>query len=127
MVVRAGTSRWGSGALSRANRRVAAAHDPLLLAVPLAILDRRALVVLLLALRKADRQLDAALAVMEVDRRQRVAGALDFADQPVDLLAMQQQASRSRRIGTHVRGRRGQRRDMRADQHQLAVLDDDVR
>src|SRR4029079_1343012 len=38
-----------------------------------------------------------------------------------------QQPARARRIGAHVRGRGGKRRDVRADQHQLAVLDDDVR
>ena len=39
---------------------------------------------------------------------------------------MQQQLARPRRIGLDVRRRRRQRRDVRADQHDLAVLDDDV-
>ena len=59
--------------LARTDGRIAAAQQPLLLAVPLAILDRRALVVLLLALGEADRELDAAVLVVQVDRRQRVA------------------------------------------------------
>src|SRR5579864_6072881 len=107
--------------------RHAPAQQPLLLAGPFALLDGRALVVLLLALRKADRQLDAALRVVQVDRCDRVAGALDLADQAVDLLAMHQQSARARRIGMHVRRSGRERGDMRADQHQPAVLDDDVR
>src|SRR6185437_528508 len=65
--------------------------------------------------------------VVQVDRRDRIAGALDLADQTVDLLAMHQQSARARRIGMHVRRSGRERGDMRADQHQPAVLDDDVR
>src|SRR5690348_13646017 len=102
-------------------------EQPLLLAVPFALLDRRALVVLLLALREPDGELHAALRVMKVERRQRVACTLDLADQPVDFLAMHEKAPRAGRIRGNVRRRRRQRRDMRADQHEPSVLDDHIR
>src|SRR5690348_14961255 len=63
-------------AASRPRRSLRRAEQPLLLAIPFALLDRRALVVLLLALRETDGELDAPLAVMEIERGQRVAGAL---------------------------------------------------
>ncbi len=49
-----------------------------------------ALVVLLLALRKADLALDAPALVVQVERHQRVAGTFDLADQLADFVAMQQ-------------------------------------
>ena len=64
---------------------------------------------------------------MQIERRQRIAGALDLADQSIDLLASEQQFARARRIGAHMRGRRGERAHMRTNQDDLAVLDDDVR
>ena len=66
------------------------------------------------------------LAVVQVERHQRVAGALDLADEAVDLAAVQQELAGARRIGRHVRRRRDERRDVRADEDDLAVLDDDV-
>jgi len=63
---------------------------------------------------------------VQVERRHRVPGALDLTDEPVDLGPMQQQLARARGVGVHVGRRRGERCDVRADQQDLAVLDDDV-
>src|SRR5204863_789179 len=58
---------------------------------------------------------------------QRITGALHLSDQPVDLVAPEQQLAGARRIGTHMRRRSRERAHMRADQHDFAVLDHDVR
>ena len=63
---------------------------------------------------------------MKIERRHRVAGALDFADQSIDLASMQQQLSSPRRIGLDVRRCGGQRSHVRTEQNDLAVLHDDV-
>ena len=63
-------------------------QQALLLAIPFPVLRRLALVVLLLALGEPDLELDPPLAVVQVERNERVAGALHAADQPVDLLAV---------------------------------------
>ena len=102
------------------------AHEPLLLAVPLALLDRRALVVLLLALGEPEFELDPPLAQMQIKRHQRVSGAFDLPDQAVDFPAMQQQLTRSRGIGDDMGGRRNKRCDVRADENDLAAFHDDV-
>src|SRR5689334_4482360 len=63
---------------------------------------------------------------MQVERDERVAGALDLSDEAADLALVQQQRPRPRGIGVHVRRRRRKRRDVRADQLDPAVLDDHV-
>src|SRR5689334_3200417 len=103
------------------------AQQPLLLAIPFALLDRLPFVVLLLALGKPDRELDPAILVMKIERGQRITGTLDLADQTIDLFPSQQQFPRTGGIGTQMRRRRRQWTHVRADQHDLAVLDDDVR
>ena len=50
----------------------------------------------------------------------------DLADEAIDLASMQQQLSRPRRIGLDVGRCGGQRRHVRAEQNDLAALDDDV-
>src|SRR5215471_669627 len=104
----------------RATRRTRAAspisNQPLLLASPFAFLDRRALVVLLLAFREADVELHPPSAVMQVERHERVARALDLSDETADLAFVQEQHARTRGIGVHVRRRRREGRDVRADQ-----------
>ena len=70
----------------------------LLLAGPFAVLDRVALVVLLLAPGETDFDLDAAVLVMQVERGQRVSGAFHLADEAVDLLAVEQELARARRV-----------------------------
>src|SRR5579862_269574 len=74
----------------------------LLLALPVPILLRFALVMLLLALREADRDLHATLVVMQVDRHQRVAALLDLADELADLFRVEQELARARGIRAHV-------------------------
>ena len=57
----------------------------------------------------------------------RVAGALDLADQPGDLLAVHQQLSGAGGIGMDVGRCRSERRHVGAEELQLAFLDDHVR
>ncbi|CAM2159518.1 hypothetical protein PT2222_50356 [Paraburkholderia tropica] len=102
------------------------AHQARLFALPVALLLGFALVVLLLALCKADFALHAAALVVEIQGHEREAALLDLPDQLVDLVAVQQQLARARGIGIDVRRGLRQRADVRADQVKLAVLDDDV-
>src|SRR3954451_16345034 len=80
------------------------AQQPLLLALPLAVLLGVALVVLLLALGEADGHLDAGLRVVEVERHQRTTALLHLADELAQLLRVQQQLARARGIRMHMRG-----------------------
>src|SRR5687767_1328959 len=105
---------------------VAVAHDALFVALPVAVFLDGALVVFLLAAREPDLALGAVLLPVERERHERVALALDGADETVDLVAVEQQLSRAARIGDDVRRRRQERRDLRAEQEDLAVLDDRV-
>ena len=59
---------------------------------------------------------------MQVERDQRVAALLDLADQPADLLGVQQQLAGARRVRDVVRRRGGQGADVRADQEDLGAL-----
>src|SRR5207247_7357620 len=93
---------------------------------PSPLLDRRALGVLLLAARQPDLELDPAFDEMQIERRERVARALDLADQAVDLRPVQQQLARARGVGTNMRRRGRQRSHVCAEQHNLAVLHDHV-
>src|SRR5471030_727110 len=73
----------------------APAEQPRPLALPVAILDRLALVVRLLAGGQRDLDLGPALLVeIDLQRHDGAALALDRADQRVDLLAMQQEFAR---------------------------------
>ena len=63
---------------------------------------------------------------MQVERDERVTRALDLSDEAADLALVQEQRTRARRIGVHVRRRRRKRRDVRTDQLDLAILDDHV-
>src|SRR4029450_3218272 len=103
------------------------ADQPLLLARPFAFLDRRPLVVLLLALCKADVELHPSLAVMEIERHEGIARALALPDETADLALVQEERARARGVGAHVRRGGRERRDMRADQLDLAILDDHIR
>ena len=64
---------------------------------------------------------------VHLERHERVAASLDGADQPVELGSIEQQLARADRIGNHVRRRRRQRGDMRAEQVCLRILDEYVR
>ena len=94
--------------------------------MPVPLLHIRALVVLLLAFRQADIELGAAARPVQVERHQRVAGALDLADQARQFLAVQQQLACATRVGLDVRGGGLQRGDMATEQEGLAVADGDV-
>src|SRR5690349_16405750 len=97
------------------------AHRLLFLAVPVALLLRRALVVILLALGQADLDLYAVVLPVHRDRHQRVAFALDRTDQLVDLGAVQQQLARAPVVGDDMRRGGDQRRDRCTEQVQFAV------
>src|SRR6185369_14506202 len=102
-------------------------HQAGLLALPVAILFGGALVVFLLALRQADAQFGAAVLPVHLQRHERVAAALDSADQPIELGAVQQELAGADRVGDDVRRGRRQRRDVRAEQESLSVFHEDVR
>src|SRR3954470_5524511 len=102
-------------------------HHALLLAIPVALLLGVALVVLLLAAREAEIDLDAVLLPVERERNERVALALDRADELVDLCAVEEQLARAPVFGDDVRRGRDQRHDRRAEQEDLAGLHDRVR
>src|SRR5206468_8166559 len=80
------------GAESRAPARSSpTSQQALLLAVPFALLDRCALVVLLLALGEPQIELDATFAEMQVERHERVTRPFHLANEPVDLATMEEQ------------------------------------
>ena len=58
-----------------------------LLSLPILLFDILTLVMLFLAFGETHLELDPAAAVVQVERHERIAGALDFTDQPLDLLA----------------------------------------
>src|SRR5690242_13453615 len=66
-------------------------HQPALLALPFALLDAGALVVLLLALGQPDLELGPAPRPMQVQRHQGEPGPLHLADQLAQFIRMQQQ------------------------------------
>src|SRR6185295_2184559 len=103
-----------------------AAQQALFFSVPFLLALVGALVVLELAAPEPDLELDAALAVMQVERHQRVAALLDLADQAPDLLGAQQQLAGAARIRSEVRGRGRKRADVGADQEDLLVAHHDV-
>src|SRR5690348_11675620 len=96
------------------------------LALPFLLFLRLALVVLLLAAREPDLELDAPALVMKVDRHEGITRTLDAADQLVDFPGMEQELARADGIGNQVRGGRRQRADMGADEEDFAVAYDDV-
>jgi hypothetical protein len=77
--------------------------------------------VLLLALGQADFAFHAAALEVQVQRHQRVAGALDLADQLVDLGLVQQQLAGAQGFRMAPGGGGGQGADVGAEQEQLAV------
>src|SRR5882672_319288 len=92
-----------------------------LVAVPVAVLLRCALVVLLLTFREANGELRAVLAPVELERDERVPLALDEPGEPVDLPAIQEELANPRGIGLHVRRRGIERSDVRAEQPGFAL------
>src|SRR5688572_23998419 len=81
---------------------------------------------LFLAFGEADLDLDAAFGVMHVERDEGVAGALDRADQLVDLARVEEELAGAGVVRLDM-GRSGrERRDVRADEEDLAVVHDDV-
>src|SRR5258708_21291422 len=77
-------------------------QQALLLALPVLLFFGGALVVLFLAFRKTDVDFDAPAHVVKVERHQGVAGAIDPAYEPADLLRVEQELPRAPRIGPHV-------------------------
>src|ERR1700730_11062085 len=112
------------------NRRwrmsLAVAQQPGALALPVAILDRLALVVGLLAGDQGDLDLGAAARIeIELQRHDGAALALDGADQLVDLLAVQQELARPARLMIEAVAR-GVFGDVGIDQPGLAALLGDI-
>jgi hypothetical protein len=101
-------------------------HGALLVAFPVALLDRGALVVQLLALGDADLELDPALFPVHGGGHQGVALAFDQADELVELVAVQQQFAGARRVRRDVGGGAQQRVDGAAEDEGLAILDGDI-
>ncbi len=101
-------------------------QHPLHFPIGFTLLDGCALVVRLFTLGEADFQLGAAMLPVELQRDEGVALALGGADQLVQFLAVQQQLAGARRVRLDMRGGRGQRREMRAHQERLVVLDHDI-
>jgi hypothetical protein len=116
------TSSKAKAAAGELSARAAA----VLLALPLLFALRRALVVLLLPLGEPYRDLHAPADVVQVDRDQRVAGAVDFADEPPNLLRVEQELARAHRVGLDVGGGGGKRADVRADEEDLLARDHHV-
>src|SRR3954468_3111692 len=83
----------------------ASPHDARLVALPVAVFFGGALVVLLLAFGKPDLELGAAFLPVQVERHERIALALDAADEARQLGLVQQQLARADRIRDHVRRR----------------------
>src|SRR5471032_2722812 len=89
----------GSGLAKAASRLLAARLDGRArLAIDLALLERLALVELLLAFREAHRHFDAAVLEVQADRHQRHAFHDGLADQLADLVAVQQQLAPAQRL-----------------------------
>src|SRR5579862_5710499 len=99
----------------------AATQDPRLVALPVAVLLDRALVVLLLALGEPDLQFGPAVLPVELERHERIAAPLHRADQALELAAIEQELPGADRVRCHVArgGREG--REVRADQERLAA------
>src|SRR5215471_12442504 len=97
-------------------RRHLLAHQPAVLALPVALLLVVALVMLGLALGERDLGLDAPTFVMEIERNEREALLLDLADQAADLVLVHQQLLCSVGFGANVCRRRAERMDAAADQ-----------
>src|SRR5579863_8415695 len=95
-------------------------------ALPVAFLLGRALVVLLLALGEADLQLGAAVLPVQLQRHDGVSAPLGGADQAVELAPVQQQFARAHRIGHLVRGGGSEWGDVCADEECFAIADVDV-
>src|SRR5471032_3464145 len=103
-----------------------AAHDLRFFAFPVALFLGFAFVVELLALCKADLAFHAAALVVEVQRDKRMTFLLDLADELRDLFTVQQQLAGADRVRMDVGRCFGQWADVRADQEQLSVANDDV-
>ncbi len=81
---------------------------------------------LLLAAGEADVDFDSASRIVHIERHQGITGALDFADQMLDLLAMEQQFARAHGVGMDMGGGRGQGADMAADHVDLGATDEHI-
>ena len=73
-------------------------EDTFLFALPIPVFAVGALVVLFLALAESDAQLGAALVPVQVQGNQRVALAFHGPGQAIQLMAVQQELARSRRV-----------------------------
>src|SRR5256885_7635123 len=98
----------------------AASQQACLVALPVALLLHRALVVLLLALGEPDLHFGAAVLPVQLQRHDRVAAPLHRAEQSLQLAAPEQQLAGAHRVGRHVRGGGGQGGEVRASTGSLA-------
>src|SRR5512143_2400134 len=117
---------YASRTRSASPQRILLPQRALLFPVPVTFLLGVALVMVLLAARERDLDLDTIVLPVHRGRHDRVTLALDRADQLVDFLFVQQQLARAPIIGNDMGRRRQQRRNRRPEQVDLAVLDDRV-
>ena len=101
-------------------------HDFLLLTLPVALFLGFAFVVHFFTFRHADFTFDAAVQKMQIERNQRVAGTLDFADQLADFSLVEQEFAGAYRIRVDMGGGGRQGADMGAEQVNLAIAHDDI-
>ena len=100
---------------------VVGAHGALFFALPVALFFGIALVVFLLASRKANFHFDLVAFPVHGDGYERVTLALDGADQLIDFLFVQKQFARAPIHRDHVCGRTDEWRDGGADQKDLSL------
>src|SRR5690606_27058412 len=112
--------------MPRSGRPSRVPQQALLLALPVALLFRLALVVALLSACEAQFHLHPSILPVHCRGNERVPLALDSANEAVDLAPVQQQLAGTPGIGDHVGGGRVQRCDLRAEQEQFAVPDQGV-
>src|SRR5439155_6418856 len=95
---------------------VLAAHQPRFFAFPITLFFAFAFVIAFFALNQRDFAFNAAFAVMQIKRHDRIAALFDFAAQLFDFVGMQQQFTRAYGIGLDMRRSSRQRTDVDADQ-----------
>jgi len=98
----------------------------LLFPVPFPLALGRPLIILPLALREADGELDPSAAVVEVERNKGIARPFHFSDEPPDFLRMKEEFAAAGRVGADVRGGRFEWADVAADEEHFPTFQHDI-